>query len=237
MTDVPSASGDKSKAACDYIEESLAGLNKLKTAVCTDAGSPGPVVEPAADATKLKATLDPLLETIKSKNKSTAGIPALALNVDGDTLKLSGGDDAPAEVVVPVKVTTKEGLIEFITTNAENLGVVIGPGLEGGRRGKRSARRGHGRKSSKGGRRSFKGGRRSRARKGNKGRKSRGRTIKGGAKMSKELKAWMKRQKAATGIAPISKKTIDATKTTSQATGSEQRSDSGKYVEATKRGL
>jgi hypothetical protein len=104
--------------------------------------------------------------------------------------------------------------------------------LKGGRRGKRSARRN--RRSSK----SSKGGRGNRSRRSRKGcKKSRrgGRTIKGGAKMGKELQAWMKRQKAATGIDPISKKTIAKTKTKSQATGSEQRSDSGKYVEATKR--
>ena len=98
----------------------------------------------------------------------------------------------------------------------------------GGRRRKRSMRKG---------RRSSKGGRRSRARKGSKGRKSRGRTIKGGTKMTKELKAWMDRQKKATGLTAISKKTIAATKTKSQATGSEQRSESGKHVVAQARGL
>ena len=55
--------------------------------------------------------------------------------------------------------------------------------------------------------------------------------------MSKELKAWMKRQEKATGVKPISKKTIDAAKTTSQATGSEQRSESGKHVAAKQRNL
>ena len=55
--------------------------------------------------------------------------------------------------------------------------------------------------------------------------------------MSKELKAWMERQKKATGLTAISKKTIDAAKTTSQATGSEQRSESGKHVAAKNRGF
>jgi len=55
--------------------------------------------------------------------------------------------------------------------------------------------------------------------------------------MGKELKAWIKRQQKATGIAPISKATIAATKTKSQATGSEQRSESSKYAAAQARGL
>ena len=109
---------------------------------------------------------------------------------------------------------------------------------EGGRRGKRSVRKGSRGSKSRRGNRSRKGGK-SRGHKGSKGRKSRGRTNKrkGGAKMGKELKAWMKRQKAATGIDPISKATIAATKTKPQATGSDQRLESGKHVAAQARGF
>ena len=145
-----------------------------------------------------------------------------------------------AEAAPEAKTGTKDAACKFIKstlTSLNDLSKESGCPEEapaaaaGGRRRKRSMRRS--RRSSKGGRRSRKGG------KSRKGRKSRGRSnkSKGGAKMGKELKAWMKRQKTATGITPISKATIAATKTNPQSTGSAQRSESSKHVAAQARGL
>ena len=235
----PAAVDPKSKAACDYIDESLTGLTQLKTAVCnksdlgatTSSFSSSSSSKPdaaAAAAAKRKVEVEGFLTNIKTNN-SARKTELEPLRVDQGAapdyaIFIKGG-----KTEVPVIITDNEAEIK---KNIE--GMIEGDPLTGGgRRGKRSARRS---KSRKGGRRSRKGGKKSR---GCKGRKSRGRarTIKGGTKMTKELKAWMDRQKKATGIAPISKATIAAAKTTSQATGSKQRSDSGKYVEATKRGL
>lgn len=149
--------------------------------------------------------------------------------VDVEAVPAKEPDDAAAAATKKTDAACK-----FITSTLKSLtelnsdsGCNEAAAAEGGRRRKRSARKG---------RRSRKGGRKSR---GCKGRRSRGRarTIKGGVKMSKELKAWMERQKKATGITAISKKTIDATKTKTQATGSEQRSESGKHVAAKQRNL
>ena len=189
----PPAAADKSNAACEYIVESIAGLNKLKTAVCENAGDAAPVkvekekggpadaTAAAAAAAERKDALGGFLTAIQGSNTDTDGLAALAVNVVGDTVKLSGGD---AKVVdVPPSVTTKEGLMKLITDNAATLGVTIADdALKGGRRGKRSARRSF--RSSKGGRRSRKGkkgGRRSRGCKCSKSckcRKCRGRTNK-----------------------------------------------------------
>ena len=239
----PPPAADKSKAACDYMNESLAGLTKLKTAVCAGAGAGAgtpvtPPVDPAAAAAAqgLKDLLEPELTNIQKMNTSNKILQDLKFTVVGISVELSDPNTPANKIIVTDKVNTRDDLLAFITTNAAALGVDVAVALNGGRRGKRSARRG--RRSSKGhkGGRSRKGGRRSR---GCKGRKSRGRSnkSKGGAKMGKELKAWMKRQQKATGIPPISKATIAATKTNPQSTGSAQRSESSKHVAAQARGL
>jgi hypothetical protein len=225
------AGADRSKAACDYINTAIAGLTKLNTEVCDKKdGYSAPVKkeeepvkkeeDPAAAAAARKTVLEGFLTKIKSENPLLiTRLDAFAVEIDLADNKISvKGDRGVLQEVLADEST--EPQFKTLITN------MLGEKIAGGRRGKRSARKG---------RKSFKGGRRSRKGKGSKGRRSRSRTIKGGAKMGKELQAWMKRQKAATGIAPISKKTIAATKTKSQATGSEQRSDSGKHVEATKR--
>ena len=229
----PPPTPPKSKAACDYIDESLTGLNKLKTAVCTDAGA-GPIGPPLPVTTPLtKVDIENWLKT-KAAITGNEFLAGATVAKDTEPTKLD-------EFII----TAKDGKTFNIQQNlgldatedeiAAALSGIPTQKMAGGRRGKRSARRSKSRKGGRRSRRSFKGGRRSRGCKGSKGRRSRGRTIKGGVKMSKELKAWMKRQKKATGITAISKKTIDAAKTTSQATGSEQRSDSSKHVAAKQR--
>jgi hypothetical protein len=175
----------KSAAACKYIKDAIKGLSELDTAVCSDAVDAAPVKGekeeggPASAATERKKVLEAFLTEIQTANKDTAGLVALAVNVVGDTVKLSNGD---AKVDVPAEVATKIDLMKFITDNAATLGVAIADALKGGRRGKRSARRSF--RSSKGGRRSRKGkkgGRRSRGCKCSKSckcRKCRGRTNK-----------------------------------------------------------
>jgi hypothetical protein len=175
-----------------------------------------------------------MLDKIKTDNKSHTETTTI------DAFKADQAKSTPFDVSITSNAgsnamsdsTTLDDIKEIILADLTDKKTP----LNGGRRGKRSARRGRGRKSSKGGRRSRKGGRRSR---GCKGRKSRGRSnkSKGGAKMGKELKAWMKRQQKATGIPPISKATIAATKTNPQSTGSAQRSESSKHVAAQSRGL
>ena len=216
---------DRSAAACKYIDEAIKGLTTLNTAVCDGAGPIGPAVDPKKAESDVKfEKLNSLVKAIMGKNTS----------IDLKHVKVTQGS-------APDYLVTIEGgssPIQFVGKETEdeiraNINTAFSLTLSGGgRRGKRSARRS---KSFKGGRRSRKGGRKSRGCKGNKGRRSRARTIKGGAKMGKELKAWMARQQKATGVAPISKATIAATKTKSQATGSEQRSDSSKHVAAKQR--
>ena len=227
----------KSKAACDYIESAVTGLNNLNTAVCKKSGA-APDSSSSKPAAKLASDITTLtLTDIESWLKAKATIKGNEF-LEGATVAKDTDSTKPDEFTITAKDGKNFNIHENLglDATADDIAAALGPEgttkMAGGRRGKRSARRS---KSRKGGRRSRKGGRKSRARKGNKGRRSRGRTIKGGAKMSKELKAWMKRQKKATGITAISKKTIDAAKTTSQATGSEQRSDSSKHVAAKQR--
>ena len=216
---------DRSAAACKYIDEAIKGLTTLNTAVCLKTeGDKGP-----PDKKLTKANIEAWIAVKKNTNAFLEGAIVSETKV-GDVYEITVGD----------KTFTLLSTAGTIEDQADIIAAALDPAsttekptkMKGGRRGKRSARRS---KSRKGGRRSRKGGKKSRGCKGNKGRRSRGRTIKGGAKMSKELKAWMKRQKKATGITAISKKTIDAAKTTSQATGSEQRSDSSKHVAAKQR--
>ena len=244
MSAAPPAAADKSAAACKYMDDLTDLTNKFKTAVSCPAGAGAgtpvtPPVDPAAAAAAaqgLKDLLEPELTNIQKMNTSNKILQDLKFTVVGISVELSDPNTPANKIIVTDKVNTRDDLLAFITTNAAALGVDVAVALNGGRRGKRSARRG--RRSSKGhkGGRSRKGGRRSR---GCKGRKSRGRSNKsnGGAKMGKELKAWMKRQKTATGITPISKATIAATKTKPQSTGSAQRSESSKHVAAQSRGL
>ena len=244
MSAAPPAAADKSAAACKYMDDLTDLTNKFKTAVSCPAGAGAgtpvtPPVDPAAAAAAaqgLKDLLEPELTNIQSINAVNKNLQDLIFIVVGNDVELSNKNSPTKKIIVTDNVNTRDDLLAFITANAGTLGVDVAIALNGGRRGKRSARRGRGHKSSKGGRRSFKGGRRSR---GCKGRKSRGRSnkSKGGAKMGKELKAWMKRQQKATGIPPISKATIAATKTNPQANGSAQRSESSKHVAAQARGL
>ena len=181
-----SAAEDRSKAACKYIDDSLAGLTTLKEAVCTksdlgattssfSSSSSSKPDAAAAAAAKRKVEVEGFLTNIKTNN-SARKTELEPLRVDQGAapdyaIFIKGG-----KTEVPVIITDNEAEIK---KNIE--GMIEGDPLTGGgRRGKRSARKG--RKSSKGGRRSRKGGRKSR---GCKGRRSRGRTIKGGAKMSK----------------------------------------------------
>ena len=226
----------KSKAACEYMDSLTDLTTDFKTKVGCTATAAGPtplppalpVVDPAAAAAATrKAEVEGFLAKIKTDNNATR-------KTELDPLKVE--QDAPPGYAIFIRGGTTEVAVgdkDNEVAVKDNIAAMLkGAALTGGgRRGKRSARRS---KSRKGGRKSRKGGRRSR---GCKGRKSRGRTIKCGAKMSKELKAWIKRQEKATGVKPISKKTIDAAKTTSQATGSEQRSESGKHVAAKQRNL
>lgn len=224
----PPAAADKSKAACDYIVESLTGLTNLKAAVCAGAG-PILAVDPKIASDALLKKIQDMLEKIKTDNKGHPETNTIdAFKADQDALH-------PFEV--SIKSVAGSNAMSDSTTLDDIKGIILAEltdkktPLNGGRRGKRSARRS--RRNSKGGRRSRKGG------KSHKGRKSRGRSnkSKGGAKMGKELKAWMKRQQKATGIPPISKATIAATKTNPQSTGSAQRSESSKHVAAQSRGL
>ena len=245
MSAAPPAAADKSAAACKYMDDLTDLTNKFKTAVSCPAGAGAgtpvtPPVDPAAAAAAaqgLKDLLEPELTNIQSINAVNKNLQDLIFIVVGNDVELSNKNSPTKKIIVTDNVNTRDDLLAFITANAGTLGVDVAIALNGGRRGKRSARRG--RRSFKSGRRSRrsrKGGRRSR---GCKGRKSRGRSnkSKGGAKMGKELKAWMKRQQKATGITPISKATIAATKTNPQSTGSAQRSESSKHVAAQSRGL
>ena len=234
MTTPPPAATDKSKAACDYMNSLTDLTTKFKTAVgCTGAGAPpAPVITTLTEpdikswlktkaAIKGNEFLDGAIVAKDNNPGKTDEFTITAKNGKTFNIQENFGLDATAdEIAVALSGTPTQTMV-----------------MAGGRRGKRSARRG--RRSFKSGRRSRrsrKGGRRSR---GCKGRKSRGRSnkSKGGAKMGKELKAWMKRQQKATGIPPISKATIAATKTNPQSTGSAQRSESSKHVAAQSRGL
>jgi hypothetical protein len=231
----------KSAAACKYIKEAITGLTTLDTAVCTGAGAapiPTPPVPPATltkkgieDWLKAKDVFvgNEYLQDVTVSDVDAVG--AFTITNNADTTKVFKGaasmvlDDEKDNIAVALSGTPAKKMV-----------------LKGGRRGKRSARRNRGRKSSKSSR-SSKGGRGNRSRRG--GKKSRrGRTNKrrnGGAKMGprmgKELQAWAKRQEKATGKPPITNVTIDKTKTRPQATGSKQRSDSGKYNAAQNRGF
>lgn len=224
---------DKSKAACKYMDDLTDLTTKFKTEVGCSAAAAGPPVTPALPAatTLTQAEIETWLQNKETANAFLKGATvAVDSSATGSFIITHVSDHAKT-----FTVTEKMDL----DNEKDNIAAAldkIGTTMAGGRRGKRSARRGRGHKSSKGGRRSFKGGRRSR---GCKGRKSRGRSnkSKGGAKMGKELKAWMKRQQKATGITPISKATIAATKTKPQANGSAQRSESSKHVAAQARGL
>jgi hypothetical protein len=213
---------DRSKAACDYIKSAVAELGKLDKAVCTGAGGPPP---PPPVKSLTKTDIEAWLTGKASANTFLTGY-VVTETTPGTEYDIAVGDKT-------YKMLSSAGTIdEQANAIAAALSGTSGQKMAGGRRGKRSARRN---------RRSFKGGRgnRSRRSKGSKGRKCRGRTNKrrnGGAKIGPELKAWMERQKAATGKDPISKKTIAKTKTKSQATGSDQRLESGKHVVAQKRG-
>ena len=229
---LPAAPPDpKSAAACTYMDNLTKLTTDFKAAVSCPAGTgpPGPPALPAATA----LTQADIEKWLKPKETANAFLAGATVAVDS-----VAGSFTITHTTNPAKVFNGS-LSMVLDDEANNIAAALDPAstsstptkMVGGRRGKRSARRS---KSRKGGRKSRKGGRKSR---GCKGRRSRGRTIKGGAKMSKELKAWMKRQEKATGVKPISKKTIDAAKTTSQATGSEQRSESGKHVAAKQRNL
>jgi len=228
---------DKSDAACKYILKASDDLKALNDAVCSGAGAgTGAPIPPVVDPKKkesdaLLKKIQGMLDKIKSENTSHPDSAAVI-----QAFKVDQATATPFEVSIKSKTsnpvmsdgTTIEDIKELIKGDL----IDKTTSLKGGRRGKRSVRRN---------RRSFKGGRGNRSRRSRKGKKggrrSRGRTIKGGAKMGKELKEWLKRQQRATGVAPISKKTIAATKTKPQATGSAQRSESSKHVAAGVRGL
>ena len=162
----PPAAADKSKAACDYIVESLTGLTNLKAAVCAGAG-PILAVDPKIASDALLKKIQDLLDKIKTDNKSHTETTTI------DAFKADQAKSTPFDV----SITSNAGsnAMSDSTTLDDIKGIILAEltdktPLKGGRRGKRSARRG--RRSFKSGRRSRKGG------KSHKGRKSRGRSNK-----------------------------------------------------------
>jgi hypothetical protein len=231
----PAAPDPKSKAACEYIDKSLDGLNKLKTAVCSGAEK-APLAAAAKPASGLATLNQPDIEAWLKTKGAIAGNEFLL-----DATVAKGTGDKADEFIIKAKdgktfnIQENLGLDATADEIAATLSGVEGKTMvmAGGRRRKRSARRSF--RSSKG----CRGNRSRRSRKGGKKSRRGGRTNKrrNGGTIGPALKAWLERQKAATGKDPISKKTIAKTKTKSQATGSEQRLESGKSVAAKNRGF
>lgn len=164
MADVSSASADKSKAACNFITQTIKGLKELNTSVCDNSDAsekpPGPKVEenPAAPKSDAPAmTKESIEEWLKTKagiagNEFLQGATVEA-NADG-SFNIKSADGTKTYIITGQMVLDNE---------KDKIAAALDPAstteipttMKGGRRGKRSARKG--RKSSKGGRRSRKG--------------------------------------------------------------------------------
>lgn len=172
----PPAAVDKSKAACEYMEDLNKLTTKFKTAVGCDTGAvdtPPPPL-PTPEKKLAKADIEAWLANKVTKNNF---LKDASVTESGEgSFDIKAGD----------KTFTLAVSAGTIDDQANNIAAALGPdgttAMAGGRRGKRSARRSF--RSSKGGRRSRKGkkgGRRSRGCKCSKSckcRKCRGRTNK-----------------------------------------------------------
>ena len=164
---------DKSVAACTYMDNLTKLTTDFKTAVscpATAAGTPLPpalpVVDPKVTSDALRTKIQDMLEKIKTDNNSHPETTTI------DAFKVDQATSTPFDV--SIKSAAGSNAMSDSTTLDDIKGIILADltdkktPLKGGRRGKRSARRGRGRKSRKGGRRS----------RGCKGRRSRGRTNK-----------------------------------------------------------
>jgi hypothetical protein len=179
----------KLKAACKYIDQSLAGLQTLQGEVCNKkAGDAAPVKEekeevgPAADAKPM--TQESILSWLRDKQEKNEFLKDAKVAVNDADGSFTIAHATEASKIYTGAVTTN------LDNDKDNIAAALDPKsttetptkMLGGRRRKRSARRSF--RSSKGGRRSRKGkkgGRRSRGCKCSKSckcRKCRGRTNK-----------------------------------------------------------